>query len=304
MQAEALSWLERFQQHLRSERSLSPHTCDSYRRDLWTLVAFLDREGEVSRWSQLQARHLRRYVAARHQAGISGRSIQRNLSAVRAFFRYLLREGQLQANPAEQVAAPRPERRLPAVLDVDQVQQLLEQAVEGPLEVRDLAMLELFYSSGLRLAELVGLELTQLRLDEGLVRVTGKGGKQREVPVGRRAVTALRAWLRVRVGLAAVDEPAVFVGRGGRRLGRRAVAARLRRWEQRVPGMGRLHPHRLRHSFASHLLESSGDIRAVQELLGHANLATTQVYTQLDFQHLAAVYDQAHPRARKKSRDR
>ncbi len=303
MQAEALGWLERFHRHLRSERSLSPHTCDGYRRDLLALVIFLDREGEVSRWSEVQARHLRRYVAARHQAGISGRSIQRNLSALRAFFRYLLREGQLQANPAEQVAAPRAERRLPAVLDVDQVQQLLEQPVSGPLEVRDLAMLELFYSSGLRLAELVGLELAQLRLDEGLVRVTGKGNKQREVPVGRRAVTALRAWLQVRPELAAPDEPAVFVGRGGGRLGRRAVAARLRRWENRVAGMGRLHPHRLRHSFASHLLESSGDIRAVQELLGHANLGTTQVYTQLDFQHLAAVYDQAHPRARKKSRD-
>ncbi len=304
MNQAARQWLQRFLRHLADERGLSPHTCANYRRDLAAVMQFLDTLA-VDDWSALQAAHVRRFVAARHQAGLGGRSIQRNLSALRSFCRYLVREGALRANPAQSVSAPRAQRRLPAVLDVDTTQQLLNQpaAADEPLARRDRAMLELFYSSGLRLSELTGLDLAQLDLAQGLVRVTGKGGKTRLVPVGRPARAALEAWLAVRPQLARRGEPAVFVSQRGGRLANRSVQARLRRWGLAHPQAGRLHPHRLRHSFASHLLESSGDIRAVQELLGHANLSTTQVYTQLDFQHLAEVYDRAHPRARKVTSD-
>ncbi|NIR28017.1 MAG: tyrosine recombinase XerC [Gammaproteobacteria bacterium] len=288
--------MERFISHLGEERQLSPATCAGYRHDLQRLRAFCEQRG-LDDWRRLNRAHVRGFAAWCHRRGIGGRSVQRALSAVRSFYNYLLREGRVGRNPASGIAAPRSPRRLPQALDVDRVAALLALRDQAPLSVRDHAMMELLYSSGLRLAELVQLDLSGLDLEEGLVEVLGKGKRQRVVPVGRCARAMLARWLTLRPLLAQPDEQAVFVGRHGRRLSGRAVQLRLRRWS-RVKGLGTaLHPHMLRHSFASHLLESSGDLRAVQELLGHADVSTTQVYTHLDFQHLANVYDRAHPRA-------
>jgi integrase/recombinase XerC len=219
---------------------------------------------------------------------------------VRSFCRFLLREGVLRSNPCGDVRAPKAARRLPGTLDADQMGRLLEAAPENSLQVRDLAIMELLYSSGLRLSELVGLDLPDLDLADRTVRVLGKGRKERIVPVGRKAVAAVQAWLAERQALAAGGTAAVFVGRNGRRLGARAIQLRVAEAARRQGVPVGVHPHLFRHSFASHLLESSGDLRGVQELLGHANISTTQVYTHLDFQHLAKVYDKAHPRARRK----
>jgi integrase/recombinase XerC len=243
---------------------------------------------------------IRRFAAQCHRKGASPRSLARRLSAVRRFFAYLVREGELGANPAVHVQAPKPARRLPATLDADQVARLLEFDGDDELTLRDRAMLELLYSSGLRLAELVGLDLLDLDLDDRSVRVTGKGNKMRVVPVGRRAAEALEAWLARRGGIARPDEPAVFVSQRGTRVAPRTVQQRLNTWAKRQGASMRVHPHMLRHSFATHLLESSRNLRAVQELLGHASLSTTQVYTHVDFQHLAQIYDQSHPRARRR----
>ncbi len=295
---DATQWqqVERFLAHLALERRLSPHTVSAYRRDLQCLAGFCDRE-QVTAWTALQVHHLRRFAAVSHAAGLDPRSVQRRLSGARSFLRYLIREGELDRNPAVGVSAPRTARRLPVTLDVDQMASLLDIRGDDPVTVRDRAMLELLYSSGLRLAELTGLDLADLDLADGMVRVTGKGRRTRLVPVGRAARAALQAWLRVRAGLAAPEERAVFTGRRGARIGARTVQARVTHWARRS-GLGqRVHPHLFRHSFATHMLESSGDLRNVQEMLGHANIATTQVYTHLDFQHLAQVYDKAHPRA-------
>ncbi|WP_439886725.1 tyrosine recombinase XerC [Pseudomonas sp. MBLB4123] len=290
------SHLDAYLEHLRSERQLSAHTLDGYRRDLAKLLAFCEAEG-VPDWNALQSRPLRRLVARLHQQGQSGRSLARLLSAVRGLYRYLIREGLARHDPASGLSPPKGERRLPRALDADRAAQLLDGAEEDDfLARRDQAMLELFYSSGLRLSELVGLDLDGLDLPAGLVRVRGKGNKTRELPVGRLARQALEAWLPLRA-LARPADGALFVGQQGRRLGPRAVQLRVRQAGVRELGQ-HLHPHMLRHSFASHLLESSQDLRAVQELLGHADIATTQVYTHLDFQHLATVYDRAHPRAK------
>ncbi len=294
-------WPERYLRHLTEERRLSPLTVAAYRRDLERFCAFC-RERGLRTWAEVDAAALRAYVAGRHRDGIGGRSLQRNLSALRGLFGFLIREGELQANPADLVRAPRAARRLPRVMDADQSCRLLEQAPADLLELRDRALLELLYSSGLRLAEVVGLGLEALDLADASVRVTGKGSKTRVVPVGRHARQALRAWLARRGELAAPGETAVFVSRRGGPLSARGVQKRLERWALHHGAEVRLHPHLLRHSFASHLLESSGDLRAVQELLGHADIATTQVYTHLDFQHLARVYDAAHPRARRRTR--
>jgi len=298
MQAAEWSRVERFLSHLQLERRLSPHTASAYRRDLGCLAEFCDREG-IGHWRELQVHHLRRFAATSHGAGLNPRSIQRRLSGARSFLRYLVREGEISANPGLGVSAPRGARRLPATLDVDQMGHLLGIRGDDPVTVRDRAMLELLYSSGLRLAELVGLDLGDIDLADGLVRVTGKGRKTRLVPVGRNAREAVAAWLRQRSGMAAVEERALFTGLRGRRISPRSVQARVTHWARRS-GLGqRVHPHLFRHSFASHLLESSGDLRSVQEMLGHANISTTQIYTHLDFQHLAQVYDKAHPRARR-----
>jgi len=278
---------------------LSLHTREAYARDLEQLLRFRSERG-VNKWRELDAHGMRAFVAWRHRRGASGRSIQRALSAVRAFYRFLIDEAEADSNPAVGIAAPKAERKLPKSLDPDQTAQLLSIEQQDPLSVRDKAMLELLYSSGLRVAELVTLELRDLDLKDAQVQVTGKGNKRRNIPVGRFARQALNAWLSKRSQMAAPQETAVFVGRRGARLTTRSVQQRLRRWAIRQGLPAHVHPHMLRHSFASHMLESSGDLRAVQELLGHADISTTQVYTHLDFQHLAKIYDEAHPRARKK----
>jgi len=291
-------WLNDFLQHLQTERRLSANTRLHYRRDLTELLGWCDR-ADVSCWQVLDTHHVRQYAAHCHRRGLNGRSIQRRLSALRTFFNYLLREHAVQRNPGLDIRAPRSEQHLPDTLNVDDVNHLLTAGDGGMLGLRDHAMLELLYSSGLRLAELVALDLGDVDFAERMVRVTGKGAKTRVIPVGSKAITALQAWLKVRPRAPAGSEAALFTSRGGRRLGRRAVQQRVKQWARRKGIPGDLHPHTLRHSFASHVLESSGDLRAVQELLGHADISTTQVYTHLDFQHLARVYDAAHPRARK-----
>jgi integrase/recombinase XerC len=295
-------WLDRFDGHLGAERNLSARTRQSYRRDLLRFGEFLSQGAGVD-VGDLDAVHVRAFVTWRHRRGVSGRTIQRELSALRAFFGYLLREGRVGVNPASGVSAPKSGRKLPTVLDADQVAGLLEFEDESPLAVRDGAMLELVYSSGLRLSELVGVDLGDVDLEEGLVVVTGKGRKRRIVPLGAYARAAIERWLGQRPALAKGSAKALFVSARGGRLTPRAVQLRFERWARLKGVDARLHPHLLRHSFASHLLESSGDLRAVQELLGHADISTTQVYTHLDFQHLAKVYDEAHPRARKRQRD-
>ena len=287
---------ESFLRHLANERRLSAHTRAAYRRDLAAAGRHFAAEGK-SGWAALTAVDIQGFAARCHRGGLSGRSIQRRLSALRSLLDFLVREGLAPGNPARSVRAPKVARRLPKALDPDEVASLLDgPPPQGYEAVRDLAMLELLYSSGLRLAEVQGLSLGDLDLGAGLVSVLGKGSKRRIVPVGGKARDAIGRWLSVRRG---GDEPAVFVTRSGRRLGARAIQERVRRFARRH-GID-LHPHMLRHSFASHLLESSGDLRAVQELLGHADIGTTQIYTHLDFQHLAAVYDAAHPRARRRA---
>ena len=289
----------RYLDSLRTERRLSPHTASNYARDLAALVDYCVAHG-IGAWDGLDSQHVRSFAAQCHRRGLAPRSIQRRLSAVRSFCRHLIREGGLTSDPAADVQAPKARKRLPTTLDADTMARLLEFRSDERLGVRDKAIMELFYSSGLRLAELLGLDLPDLDLRDRTVRVLGKGRKVRIVPVGRVAAEALAKWLGERAALAAADEPAVFVGVNGRRLGPRIVQRRIARWA-RLQGLPEhVHPHLFRHSFASHLLESSGDLRAVQELLGHANISTTQVYTHLDFQHLARIYDAAHPRARRK----
>ena len=291
--------IERFCRHLAVERGLSVHTVRGYRRDLAFFAGFLASKG-VPDWSSVDAGLVRGFVAWRHRSSVGGRSIQRGLSALRSFFDFCVREGTMTGNPARAVSAPKAPRRLPNVLDTDRAGALVELDGDDPLSLRDRAMLELTYSSGLRLSELCGLAVADVDLEGGLVTVLGKGRKVRRIPVGRHARDAIRAWLAVRGELAGPGESALFVSRRGRRISARTVQARFA-GRARERGIGvHVHPHMLRHSFATHLLESSGDLRAVQELLGHADIGTTQVYTHLDFQHLAAVYDQAHPRARKK----
>ncbi|MBD9483090.1 tyrosine recombinase XerC [Pseudomonas sp. PDM14] len=289
--------LDAYLEHLRSERQMSLHTLDGYRRDLLKILALCGK-AEIASWVDLDGRTLRSFVARLHAQGQASRSLARLLSAVRGLYQYLNREGLCRHDPATGLAPPKRERRLPRTLDADRAQQLLDGAVENDfIARRDQAILELFYSSGLRLAELVSLDLDGLDLPAGLVRVRGKGNKVRELPVGSKARDALQQWLSLRA-LSNPGDGAVFVSQQGRRLGPRAVQLRVRQAGVRELGQ-HLHPHMLRHSFASHMLESSQDLRAVQELLGHADIATTQIYTHLDFQHLATVYDQAHPRARR-----
>lgn len=299
MDAQALDWVGRFLTHLRTERRLSPHTAKNYGRDLQALSGFCAAQ-RIADWRALDGQHVRLFAARQHSRGLGPRSIQRQLSAARSFFRFLVREGVLTSNPGVDIRAPKAAKRLPHTLDTDQMAQLLDGKADAGLDVRDQAILELLYSSGLRLQELVSLDLAHVDLVDRTVRVLGKGGKVRILPVGRRAIEALRRWLRERATVANVEETALFVGNTGQRLGARAVQVRVARWARRR-GLGvKAHPHLFRHSFATHLLESSGDLRAVQELLGHASISTTQIYTHLDFQHLARIYDATHPRARRK----
>jgi integrase/recombinase XerC len=293
------AWVERFQRHLATERRLSGHTLSAYMRELSAFLQWCQRSG-IKDWKRIDSAQLRSFAARSHAAGLQPRSVQRRLSALRTFFSFLVREGLLKHNPAVDVRAPKAGKRLPHTLDVDQMGALLALKPKGPLGIRDLAMMELLYSSGLRLAELVSLNLTDLHLADRTVRVTGKGNKTRIMPVGTQALAALKLWLRERTALAGTDEPALFLNHRGRRLGGRAVQLLVAR-HARAQGlpMG-VHPHLFRHSFATHLLESSRDLRAVQELLGHASIGTTQIYTHLDFQHLARIYESSHPRARRR----
>jgi integrase/recombinase XerC len=294
-------WLQRFLDYLRYERVASPLTVKNYQRVLQTF------SGEMAEllpdWSALRAPMVRHYIAELSFQGLSPASLNLHLSALRSFCRYLLREAVLQDNPVAGIKAPKRNKALPKNLDVDVVDQLLSINEDEPLARRDKAIFELFYASGLRLAELVALDLNMVDFNAGEVRVTGKGKKTRIVPFGQQAERALRAWLEVRSALASADEPALFVSQQRRRISPRSVEARLKRWAKAQGVSDKVHPHKLRHSFATHMLESSGDLRAVQELLGHANLSTTQVYTHLDFNHLAEVYDKAHPRAKRKQKE-
>jgi len=290
-------WIEKFIHHLEFERRLSDLTCKHYRRDLENLAAWCDETG-VQNWTELDSEHFRGWSATIFRRGLSSRSIQRRLSAARTFFRYLLREKQVKRNPVQSVSAPKAPKRLPGNLDADRMARLLDIPGDGLLVCRDRAILELFYSSGLRLAELTDLNLGDVDLNDATVRVTGKGNKDRIVPVGRFALKAIREWQKSRVQVADEDEPALFVSTRGTRLSRRGVQSRVSYWAKHQGIDTRVYPHLFRHSFATHLLESSHDLRGVQELLGHANISTTQVYTHLDFQHLAQIYDQTHPRAK------
>jgi integrase/recombinase XerC len=287
----------RFLDELTHQRRASPHTVAAYRRDLGKLAALAVETDPAA----LEPHQLRRFIMQLHGQGLAPSSLARTLSAWRSYFRWLARHGAIAHNPCDSLRPPKRPKPLPKVLGIDQAQALLDVKVDGLLERRDKAMFELFYSSGLRLSELAGLDVGDgLDFAEGTVTVVGKRRKTRTVPMGGKAMAALSDWLAGRAEIAGEGEPALFVGRRGNRLNPRTIERRLDLWARRA-GLGmHVHPHMLRHSFASHLLESSGDLRAVQEMLGHANIATTQIYTHLDFQHLAKVYDAAHPRARKK----
>lgn len=290
--------LDEYLAHLTHERRLSAHTTTNYRRDIAALIQ-LTGTGELD---ALQVHQIRRFVALLHGRGKDGRSIARMLSAWRGFFRYLARAQGVKTNPCLGVRAPKAAKRLPHALSPDDAGRLMAIDEDHALAIRDKAIWELFYSSGLRLSELTGLAVGDVDLNDATVRVTGKGNKTRVVPVGHFALEAIQVWLASRARMVDAGESALFVSLHRRRLGQRAVQKRLKHWAAKQ-GLDRsLHPHMLRHSFASHVLQSSGDLRAVQEMLGHANVSTTQVYTQLDFQHLAKVYDAAHPRAHRKAK--
>jgi integrase/recombinase XerC len=293
------SHVKHFFLYLENERGLSPRTLKAYQRDLDQLLKFLAQE-EIDQPEQITQHHIRAFIAQRHRQGQGGKSLQRLLSAIRSLFRWMLREGIAEHNPATPVKAPKSPRHLPATLDADTIGQLLDIPCDTPLAIRDKAIMELFYSSGLRLSELAELRWEQVDLPSGMVTVTGKGNKSRMVPVGRIAAEALLEWRKARVKFASFEEPHVFVSQRGDPIATRTIQSRIRYWAKRQGMAQSIYPHLLRHSFASHMLESSGDLRAVQELLGHADISTTQIYTHLDFQHLAKVYDKAHPRAKKK----
>jgi len=289
--------IERFLEHIKVEKAYSPQTLIRYRHDLTRLLAYA-RERNVADWSALRPDLLRNFIAGEHRGGIAPKTLQARLSACRSLFKFLIRNGDLKHDPAAGVRAPKAPRKLPQVLDVDEMQKLLEIPTDGAEAVRDRAILELLYSSGLRISELTSLTWRALDLADASVRVTGKGGKTRIVPVGGKALDALRA-LHEQEQVESEDEP-VFRGRNGAPIKAQTVRERMNAWAKAQGITRRVYPHLMRHSFASHMLESSGDLRAVKELLGHADIATTQIYTHLDFQHLARVYDAAHPRARRK----
>ncbi len=294
------SEIDRIGQFIETQQHLSENTRKAYRRDLMVLLEYCQNQG-IKNWENLDGRQLSSFVAKRHHQGIGGRSLQRNLSAIRAFYRYLSKSGVVLQNPAQGMITPKTPKRLPNTLDADQATQLVEIKESDPLAVRDKAIFELMYSSGLRLSELVGLDLDSIDFADAIVTVTGKANKTRKVPVGRYAVKAVKVWLKHRKDKTEQDQQALFVSNRGKRISTRSIQQRLRKWAIKQGLATHVHPHMLRHSFATHILESSSDLRAVQELLGHADISTTQVYTHLDFQHLAKVYDEAHPRAKKSS---
>lgn len=290
--------LQRYLRYLKDERRYSVATLDSYTRDLNQFIEFINAVN-VSNCCDVDSLHIRNFAGSRRRRGISARSLHRSLSAIRGFYTFLQREQLVENNPVADITGPSIQKKLPNLLDVDEINRLLNEGPQNPLKLRDYAMMELMYSSGLRLAEMVNLNIDAIDLAQGQVQVLGKGNKTRYLPIGSNACKALNRWLEARPNIVAEGEQAVFINNRGNRLSPRAV-------QQRMAQIGReqgldkhVHPHMLRHSFASHLLESSGDLRAVQEMLGHADISTTQIYTHLDFQHLAQVYDKAHPRAKK-----
>jgi len=292
--------VQEFLDYLRQVRQYSPHTLSNYGRDLDRLLAFCEQH-KLQTATDISPGHVRQFVSQMHRQGKQGKTIQRQLSAVRSFYNYLSRQKITHHNPANGIQAPKQEQRLPKTLDADQVELYLTVQGNSPLDLRDQAMAELFYSSGLRLSELANLDINDVDQAAGLVTVTGKGNKTRTLPVGRLAKAAVAAWLAVRPEIP--GEHALFTSTHGKRISVRNIQERLRKRGRETTMHQDIHPHMLRHSFASHLLESSGDLRAVQELLGHANISTTQIYTHLDFQHLSKVYDAAHPRAKRRSKD-
>jgi len=290
--------IDHYLEDLRVARRCSPHTVSNYARDLKAIARSASARS-IENWQALTGSDVRAIIAEQHREGIAGRSLARRLSALRGLYNYLIGLGRCDINPAQDILAPKDKKALPATLDPEEVSRLLTQNLSDPMICRDLAMFELMYSSGLRLAELVSIDLADLDLSVGQVRVTGKGGKVRDLPVGEHAIGAINKWLGYRRSLPGADDRAVFLSSRGKRIAPRTVQMRLKKLAE-SQGLDRdCYPHMLRHSFASHLLESSGDLRAVQELLGHADISTTQIYTHLDFQHLARVYDESHPRARR-----
>jgi len=288
--------VDRFLRYLGVERQLSPITLTNYQRQLDALIALADEAGLKS-WQQCDAAQVRSF-AVRSRRGLGPASLALRLSALRSFFDWMISQGELAANPAKGIAAPKIPRHLPKNIDVDDVNRLPDIDLSDPLAVRDRAMLEVMYGAGLRLSELVNLDIKHLDLESGEVWVMGKGSKERRLPIGRNAVAWIEHWLDLR-GLFGTDDDALFLSKLGKRISARNVQKRFAEWGIKQGLNSHVHPHKLRHSFATHMLESSGDLRGVQELLGHANLSTTQIYTHLDFQHLASVYDAAHPRAKR-----
>ena len=292
--------LSDFLAQLTIEKRASQYTVKSYKRDLNCLSTYCESKS-ISLWTDLKQTDIRSYIASRHRQGLSSTSLQRELSAIRSFFNFLLKNQLTDNNPGQYIKAPKKTRKLPKTLDVDQIKSLLEAGTNSTIEIRDLAMFELFYSSGIRLSELAQLNLTDIDLtDKSLMVRSGKGGKSRMLPIGSKAVAAINTWLEHRIKSITSTETALFISTRGTRLGQRSIELRLKQWCKKKGIAENIHPHMLRHSFATHLLESSQDLRAVQELLGHSNISTTQIYTHLDFQHLADVYDSAHPRAKRK----
>ena len=296
------NYLEDFIQVLRSEKYYSPHTCKNYTRDLNNFARYLT-ANEIEDWTEVNYSLVNAYTAHRFRKGLKSRSIQRELSSIRGLYQYLVGRKLIKSNPAMEVRAPKPEQLLPKTCDAEQIGRLLqERESDDTLLIRDLAMFELIYSSGLRLAELVGIDLNHIDPGQQQLVVTGKGNKNRYLPIGSKAVKAVRRWLLLRADFCRdAGEQALFISKQGNRISPRNVQSRLNLLVKKRSIDQQLSPHALRHSFATHMLESSGDLRAVQELLGHANIKTTQIYTHLDFQHLAKVYDAAHPRAKRKS---
>ena len=296
--------LSDFLAQLTIEKRASQYTVKSYKRDLNCLSNYCESKS-ISLWTDLKQTDIRSYMASRHRQGLSSTSLQRELSAIRSFFNFLLKNQLTDNNPGQYIKAPKKTRKLPKTLDVDQIKSLLEAGTNSTIEIRDLAMFELFYSSGIRLSELAQLNLTDIDLtDKSLMVRSGKGGKSRMLPIGSKAVAAINTWLEHRIKSITSTETALFISTRGTRLGQRSIELRLKQWCKKKGIAENIHPHMLRHSFATHLLESSQDLRAVQELLGHSNISTTQIYTHLDFQHLADVYDRAHPRAKRNSSSR
>ena len=296
--------LSDFLAQLTIEKRASQYTVKSYKRDLNCLSNYCESKS-ISLWTDLKQTDIRSYMASRHRQGLSSTSLQRELSAIRSFFNFLLKNQLTDNNPGQYIKAPKKTRKLPKTLDVDQIKSLLEAGTNSTIEIRDLAMFELFYSSGIRLSELAQLNLTDIDLtDKSLMVRSGKGGKSRMLPIGSKAVVAINTWLEHRIKSITSTETALFISTRGTRLGQRSIELRLKQWCKKKGIAENIHPHMLRHSFATHLLESSQDLRAVQELLGHSNISTTQIYTHLDFQHLADVYDRAHPRAKRNSSSR